>query len=218
MNELAVIDDRRVRAVEKLTADERIDYERYHRSGRPGLSPDFSARLYDLYLRGIPCDEIARLNKGLEIGQVLKARVDGLWDHEREVYTNKLLLESGDLLRQTAAESLNFLSLVLAVAHKEQGERLKKYLATGDPKELGNFTINNMAAYQRIIQTIAQLVGADQKKTVTHKFPGQAGQQAPNEAPAESDEDMGLLGNGVSDGQWSPERADAVREAMRKTK
>jgi hypothetical protein len=210
MSDLTAIES----AIEKLTVDEHIEYDRYCRSNKPGLAPDYYARLYGLFLRGISCQEIVKLNKGLEIGQVLKARVEGGWDKARDKYAASLLTESGDLLRQTAAESLQFLSLMLAVVHKEQGEKLKKYLSTGDPSELGDFRISNMAGYQRLIATLAQLVGADQKKTVTHKIVGGDGKTVPVDESGE--EGTGLIS--VSEGRWKPERGDAVREALEKTK
>jgi hypothetical protein len=199
---------KRDEAIDLLSVDERSAFEKWERLNKPGVNLQYNQRLYEVYLRGIPCEAIALLNPGLCLGQVVKARIDGDWDQRRSQYTADLLSQTNDLVRQTAAESLQFLSLLLAVAHKEQGEPLKRYLATGDPSELKDFRVQNIKSYQAIIQTIAQLIGADQKKTVTHKIVGDNG------AIVEEDGIMGAVGVG----RLSPKQADAMRLALEKNK
>lgn len=202
-----LIKESREKALEKLTADEHIALSRHEQANKPCLSPDFSAKLYSLFLRGLSCSDIVGINPGLTLGQVIKARVDGDWDQKREEYLTELLVSSNEKLQQTAAESLDFLSLLLAVCHKQQGEKLKKYLATGNSDELGGLQITNMKGYAQVIETLARLIGADQKKTVTHKFI--KGADGNNE---------GESGNGLMSAlgttKLSPQKADQIRKIM----
>jgi hypothetical protein len=202
----------RAKAEERLTISEQIAYDKALRSGRAPLAPEFNQKLYELYLRGFSCEDIAAQNPGLNLGSVARARVDGNWDERRDQYTSGLLTDSAASLRQTAAESLNFLSLVLAVAHKEHGERLRRYLVTGDPKDLGDFRINNFSSYKLIIETIARLVGADQKKTVNVNVNGGRGTSDAG-SPADSG---GIIG--AVTGTLTPRQADAMRRALEATK
>lgn len=212
---LVKTDDARTKAIERLTVDEQVAYDKAIRSGRAPLAPLFNKRLYDLYLRGFSCEDISTQNPGLDTGAVARARVDGDWDERRDRYTAELLTDSAASLRQTAAESLNFLSLVLAVAHKEHGEKLRRYLVTGDPADLGDFRIENFKGYKLIIETIAQLIGADQKKTVTHRVAQVGGVVVPAEGDS-SEEGTGIIG--ALQGSFTPKQADAMRRALEAAK
>jgi hypothetical protein len=192
-------------SLERFTVDEQVAYDKFLRSGKARVSVDFNKRLYELYLRGLGCDAIAVLNPGLSLGMVCCARVDGRWDERRDQYTAELLSETNGLLRQTAAEALQFLSLVLAVAHREHGEKLKKYLASGNPDDLGDFRIESFGNYKSVIETVAKLVGADQSRTVTHRMVGGAEQKM---------EDVGIVG--ALSGRLTPKQAELMRAAMEK--
>src|SRR5947207_2078520 len=78
--DLAPAEAARKQAIERLTVDEQIAYDKAVRSGRPGVNVDFGQRMYELYLRGISCEGIALLNPGANLGLVVRARVDGKWD------------------------------------------------------------------------------------------------------------------------------------------
>lgn len=212
-NSIDKVEDLRAHAVTRLSIDEQIAYDKSLRGGRAPLAPTFNQKLYELYLQGFPCAEIVTSNPGLDLGAVIRARVDGDWDARRDRYTAGLLNESANTLKQTAAESLKFLSLVLTVAHKEHGEKLRRYLVSGDPKDLGDFKIESFKGYKIIIDTIAQLIGANQKSTVTHKMvPGQPAVGAPGEV----DDAGGILG--AVNGALTPKQADAVRAALEAAK
>ena len=208
---MATLDEKveklRAAAMSKLSIDEQIAYDKALRSGRAPLAPTFNQKLYDLYLRGFSSADIVTANPGLDLGAVVRARVDGDWDARRDRYTGELLTDSAASLRQTAAESLNFLSLILAVAHKEHGEKLRKYLVSGDPADLGDFKIESFKGYKLIIDTIAQLIGANQKSTVTHKMaPGGPVEAGHGSSPEEGG---GILG--MAQGALTPKQADAMR-------
>lgn len=208
-NELQVVPETKLA---NLSADERLAYERHIKSGKGNLAADYSARLFQLFLLGVSVPDIVKLNPGLTLGQVAAARVNDSWDDRRSQHVAELLTETSSLLRTSASESLRFISLVLAVAHREHGECLKRYLATGDPKELGNFRIENIKQYQTVLDTLARLVGADQKKSVnhTHQIVG------PEASPSAPDQGVGVLG-ALPVGRLTPQQADAIRKAMEET-
>jgi hypothetical protein len=193
----------RAAALERLTANEQMELDRYVRANRPSLSLDTSKRLYELFLHGLSMEEICSLNPTLPTGAVIKARVDGRWDERREVYLGELLGETSTRLKQTGAEAVQFMSLLLAAAHKEHGEKLKKYLQTGNPDDLGGLRITSFKGYKDVIDSLAKLIG------------GQKGASAVTV-------NVGADGSGsVSDSsgsvtRWSPEEADAIRAAIEK--
>jgi hypothetical protein len=188
-------------ALTRLTPDEHIELERYRRSGKPPLSPNASIELYTIWMQGVDCAELARLNPGLSLGCVLMARVDHRWDERRDAYLAEKFSTANDRLKQVGAEALNFLGLTLAVTHKQQGEKMVKYLKTGDPADLGTFHVTGIHGYKQVIETIARLTGADRKVIVKEG----------NGLPASSQPETIIAP--VEHRRLTPEQADALRRA-----
>ena len=185
-------------AVQKLTTDEHIALQRYQATGKPGLAIGTSLKFYELFVQGVDCAEIARLNPGFDVGAILKARIDHEWDRRREEYLGGLYSQANDRLRQIGVESLQFMGLALAAAHKDMGEHLKKYLMSGDPKDLGDFRIMSFRTYKEVVETLVKLTGQDQKKTVTVQ----------GEVTHKTDPTSGA--------KLTPEQADLLRASMGK--
>jgi hypothetical protein len=186
-------------ALQKLTADEDIEYRRYLASGKPPLSPGAALKLYELFVQGIECDRIASLNPTLGLGIILRARIDHEWDRRRAEYLADLYSGANERLRQVGAESLNFMGIALAAAHKDLGKHYEKYLMTGDPADLGPFRIMSFKTYKDVIETLVKLTGQDNKKTV--KVEGEV--HHTGEAA-------------VGGARLTPEQADALRAVMGK--
>jgi hypothetical protein len=173
-------------ATERLLTGRELGALRWARGHpQPKLSPDTQARLFALFLQNVDCIEIARLNKGLTLAQIVEARVDGYWDERRAEYQTALLKATADLVQQTTLESIQFVSLQIAAAHKQYGDQIKKYLQTGDVADLGSFSIHGFKQYREAVELLKTLTGADTKKHSgeilhRHEF---AGNQQPTVAP-----------------------------------
>lgn len=128
------------------------------------ISPATRAKLFSLFLQGHDCVEIARLNQGITLGQIVRVRVDDLWDDKRREHIEALLGEVKTRLQQTTLESVEFVSNLLAATHKQYGDQLKKYLQSGDPADLGPFSIHGLRQYREAIQLLRELSGQDSKK------------------------------------------------------
>lgn len=154
--------------VDLLTEIEKKAYEDYAKSGRPPLSFKTSLELYQLFLTGMSCEEIAKLNPGFNLGMIVRARVEHLWDQRRDTHINELYENASTQLRQTAMESVKFLGVVLAAAHKLHGEKMARYIQTGDEKELGSLNIGSFKQYKEVVETLMKISGGDQKKVIQH--------------------------------------------------
>lgn len=188
-------------ALTRLSPDEHIELDRYRRSGKPALAPVASTELYLIWMQGATCEELAKLNPGLSLGCILMARIDHRWDERRDAYLAERFSTANDRLKQIGAESLNFLGLTLAVAHKQQGEKMMKYLKTGNPDDLGTFHITGIMQYKQVIETIARLTGAD-RKVVVKEANGQPASSQPETIIAP-----------IEHRRLTPEQADALRRA-----
>lgn len=125
------------------------------------LASSLQARFFNMFLQGISCEEIVRLNPGMSLGQVVTARVEGKWDEKRQNHVETLLRETALRLQQTTLEGIDFITTALAAANKLEGDKIKKYLQTGDPKELGEFTVKNWGDYGKLLSLLKTLTGQD---------------------------------------------------------
>ena len=152
--------------VELLTADERKAYKLWKAKGEAPLAPIVQAQLYKLFLNGNTCDDIQRLNPNVPLGMIVRARVDGLWDQRRDRHVATLFEEVRARVQQVQMESVMFTSDLLAAANKQFGDKLKKYIQTGDPRELGDLNINSLKQYRDAVDLLLKLTGQSNKVTV----------------------------------------------------
>jgi len=192
------------RALERLGAPDRKIYQDYIDSGKPGLATSFSARLYELWLQGSTIEQIVELNPGLNKGAVMRARVEGLWDERRETYLAELMSNAQDRVKLVALESVNFMGLLLAVANKQHGEKLRRYLQTGDSAELGNFDIQSIKQYKEVVEMLTKITGQDKKAA-----PGAGGSVSVSVTPGVDPTSPATVSV-----RWTPEQADQIRAIM----
>lgn len=205
---LAPQEQARLAALDRLSAGDVVEYQKYCDSGKPNLSLDTNKRLYELYVSGLSVDDMLALNTALPRGAVLKARVDGRWDERRDAYLGELLGETAPRLRQMAAESLGFMHLLLSVAMKEHGTKLKRYIQTGDPKDLGDFRITSLGQMKTIFESIARLLDAGKSK----------GEGAPLVQVTAGQGASVTVGSADGTGRrFTPEEADAIRQHLDQT-
>lgn len=151
-----------------LSPRELAAYEFVVRHKIPPLSPVTQAAMFEAYLNGIDCVEIARLNPGISLGQIVWARVDGTWDEKRQEHIESLLNSTRARLQQTHLESADFVMVQLAAAHKQYGDAAKKFLQTGDPKDLGTFGIHGPRQYKETIELLKTLTTPTKKGPEEH--------------------------------------------------
>ena len=128
------------------------------------LSPSLEAQLFSLFLNGQDCVKIAQMNPGITLGQIVRARVEGQWDVKRWEHTESLLKDARNRLQQTTLESVDFVASQIAAAHKLYGEKVKRYLQTGNEEDLGGFSIHGWKNYNEAIELLKKLTGQDGTK------------------------------------------------------
>lgn len=163
------------RAVASLDDREVAAFRRWQNSNQPALAPDTQAKLFALFLNGKSTEEIRRLNAQFSLGQIVHARVTGKWDELRQRHIEDLLLNVKQRVAQVTMESVTFVSDLLAAANKEHGDRIARYLATGNEKELGDLRITSLQGYKTAVELLQKLTGQDKQQkvagevTITHK-------------------------------------------------
>jgi len=162
-NELAVSE------IEGLPPVELEAYSKYVSKGGAPLSPGVQAQLFSLYLHGDSCEEIAELNKNFTLGMIVKAKVDGLWEHKRIAHLRELLDSVKDRVTQTQLESALFASDLLAATHKIHGKKLRKAIQTGNEDDAGELAIHSIKQYRDAVDLLLKVTGQDTKQQVTVK-------------------------------------------------
>jgi hypothetical protein len=154
-------------ALDLLSPEERKAYKLYVQKGDPPLSPTVQMQLFELFLNGSTCEEIIQLNPNFSLGMIVRARVEGLWDERRAKHIDHLFEHVRERVQQVQMESVMFTSDLLAGANKMFGDKLKKYLQTGDERELGGLRIDTLKQYRDAVDLLMKLTGQDKKVEVT---------------------------------------------------
>lgn len=131
------------------------------------LSPFIAANLYQLFLLGHSCEDIAKSTGDTKfpLGLILDARVRHRWDERREAYLEHLYAEAGQTVRQRQVEGAIFLGDVLAAAHLEFGPKFRRFVETGNPKDLDEkFKVTSITSYKMVIDALRAITGQDVKK------------------------------------------------------
>jgi hypothetical protein len=163
-----------VLADEWLTEKEKLALktfkERFQKGGLETyeLAAKPAVEMFSLFLNGSSLSEIADLNYQFGLGTIVNSAVEGKWNQKRQDYLEELYDRAKDRMFQTAAEGANFIATLLSAAHKEHGDKIKKYLQTEDPALLAetDFRIKSMRGYKEAVEVLMKLTGQDRTKQI----------------------------------------------------
>lgn len=144
-------------------------YKKYLDDRKPPLSPSTVANLFSLYLQGQSCEEIAALNPGFGIGAIVRARVDHEWDKLRDEHITHLMENARLTAHAAQLDAIRFIAEGLAAYRKLAGDKFKRFLQTGDEKDLGGFKDMSFKMYKELLELLFKLTGQD---TPTQKVVG----------------------------------------------
>lgn len=164
-------EDKLALSIAKLSKREEAAYQFVIKYNTPRIAPSRSTEMYQLFLNGKTCEEIARLNPGFNLGQVVRARVEDDWDERRDRHLADLLENARSVVQQRQMESIMFLTDYMSAMHKVFGDKMKKYIASGDITELEGIPFN-FKQYKEILELMLKLTGQDKKEVkgeILHK-------------------------------------------------
>lgn len=183
----------------------------YIETGKHPLAPDTIASLFQLYLNGSSFEEIHRLNKAFPVESIYWASIKHDWEGQKQVYINSLQDGIRDKVIKAQLETTELLSTMLSAANKKNGDKLKKFLQTGDSTELKDtLNIENLGQLLKIVEGLQKLVQ-----------PGDAKQQKATvdiNISNSSPKDIAVSGNTESDGSVTPDLAAQALAILTKKK
>jgi len=149
-----------------LSEKELKAYEYFVASEEAEISPTTQAQLFELFLNGKSCQEIHKMNPGFQLGQIVSSRINGQWDELRKEYQDGLLKNVKDRAQQAQLETVVLLSDMLAAASKIHGKRLKKFIQTGDEKDLGGLRIESIRTLKDVLEMLLKATGQTETRKV----------------------------------------------------
>ncbi len=153
---------------------------RYVPSDAADLSPAVQVQLFRLYLAGLTLPEIRERNSALGLGQIVSAAVEGKWIEQRIRHLEDLFGRVQSDAQEAVASGVEFVALAMRATHKHIGDKLLRYIQTGDEKDLDGTGVGGLGAYKALVDLLAKMTGQDQVKkvsgsvTVHHEGPAEA--------------------------------------------
>lgn len=143
------------------------EMELWRDRGEAPFSVSEAMDLYDLYLNGMTCEQIYKANSGvIPYGKILDARERYGWDKKKRDQIALAFKTVEERIVKTRIDAIHHLTMLLAAAHKSVGDRVQKYLATGDESYLGTLDPSNLKNYTTILQTLNTLTDAQKSKDI----------------------------------------------------
>ncbi len=155
-NQVAIVGDWTVKELDTLKAIEE--------SGAKPISTTLATQMFQLFLEGYTCAEIAKQNKGFTEGDILYCRKKYKWDNERDEYVIQLNNQIKQKIMKQKLESAEFLTNMLSVIHKEHRDVMLKYLQTGNPDDLPK--IGSLRTYKEVVEILSKITGEDSTKRI----------------------------------------------------
>jgi hypothetical protein len=136
------------------------------KANEPPLAPSLQAELFDAYLSGMSCEDLAKNNKGLRLGAIVRACEEGQWYEKRQEYVTRLLAGVRERAQQATASSVSFLAQALAMMEKKYGTKIARFLQTGDEADLGDLKDWGLHQYKQLMELFLKVTGQDGTKRV----------------------------------------------------
>lgn len=186
-----------------LPAEDLVILTEYLAGGGHPLSPDAGARMYELFLHGSDAREIQRLNKAFPLGGILDAQVRYKWTQRRDQYYIELQDRVKDKVIKSQLETTELMTDILAAARKKHSDKLKKFIQSGDEKDLdGVMNIETLQSLLKVTEGLLKITGQDRvTKTKT-----------------ENTQNFNVNVTGVKTEDLSPEDAATILNIMSKNK
>ncbi len=154
------VESQLTRAYDLLTLPEYNMLKEYIESGKHQLSPDTVTRFFELFLNGSDCKEIHRLNKAFPYEAILWARIRYSWDLQKDMYVTTLQTTVRDKVIKAQLETTGLVTDLLVATNKRYGDKLKRYIQSGDEKELaGVLSVDSINSLLKLTEGLMKVTG-----------------------------------------------------------
>lgn len=149
-----------------LTFKEMAALRTHKAANEPPLSANKANELYQLFLIGMGCEEIAAQDRSIRLGQIVRAHEEFGWVDRRHEYQVKLQKATRDRMVQAQTESIGFMALALQSLNRKFSKAFITYLQSGKEEDLGDAKDWNFHQYKQIMELMLKSSGQDSTKRV----------------------------------------------------
>lgn len=195
----------------QFTPREWVAYEAWKRDRDPPLTSEMIGRMFAQFLQGMSPSRLAAHWQGQSLGAIVAAAVQHDWHGRRDAYLEEMHKAAVTRASQAKSEAVDFLADLMAAAHKQWGEKIKRYIATGDKGELEGFEIRSIDGYRKTLSAFLELTN-HKPSEFWEKFAKDVlqGLQAPSVAPVIADNVMSVIMTKIQGSNLTPEVAQAL--------
>jgi len=134
--------------------------------GRP-LSPVTSTNMFELFLNGSDAHEIHRLNSAFPLGGILDAQIRYKWTAARDADALERQSKLRDTVMRAQVATTELMSDMLVAANKQHSDKLKKFIQTGNEKDLdGALNIESLQSLMKVAEGLLKITGQDRVSKV----------------------------------------------------
>jgi hypothetical protein len=133
----------------------------------PGLSTTDTLKTFAAFLDNLSCKDIVEMYPSLNMGAVLKTRVQDEWDIKKKEFLDQLYVQAMDSARKAHLDGLNFVSAIAGVFHKKYSPMIKKYYLTGDTDDLGELKDLKFKDYKGVMELHLKMVSLEKTSSLT---------------------------------------------------
>lgn len=156
-----------VYATKDLSEKDLATLNAYVAAGGYPLSPDTAAKIYELFLNGSDAHEIHRINPAFPLGGILDAQVRYRWTETREKYASELQVKVRDKVMNVQLQTTDLMADIMSAARKKYGDKLKKFIQSGDEKDLdGVLNVGSIKELVKITEGLLKVTGQDRVQKI----------------------------------------------------
>lgn len=156
------------RALALLDNNEARDLQSYIKSGGSELALSTAQTFFELFLHGNNVDEIHRLNNTFPKSAIQWSRIKYGWDNLREDHMQNLHQSTMQKVMKAQLDATSLIADVLSATSKKHGDKLKKFLQSGNEKDLkGALDISNINQLTKMTEALTKITGQDKNVKIT---------------------------------------------------
>src|SRR5271166_1598899 len=154
-------------ALAKLNTIEYNLLQAYIGAKKPELAIDMVGKCFISYLNGNDCREICKLQPGLPYEAILWAKFKYNWDRQKEEHIFNLHNAIKERVVKAQLDTTALISDMLTAASRLHGEKIKKYLQTGNATDLGDaMKIDSIGGLIKVVEGLQKITGQDNIKRI----------------------------------------------------
>lgn len=154
-----------------LTPDEQKALTEYQEARKPELAVETSMAFFQLFLNGYSVDEIHEMNKAFPVEAIHWARLKYGWDKRKDQYITEMHEKIVTKVTKAQLETTNLMTDLLTVTTKKYGDKLKRYLQTGNEKDLeGVMGVQSIAQLLKLMDGLQKITGQANTKRVEQRI------------------------------------------------